>query len=183
MRYFIGFLSVFALVLLVLLLIIRGLSGDDSDKNQRKLSDYARSDTVMRLTIDGPINADTEHQGVRVTIGRSENSVEILQGYRRIAVASQTYANNEQAYITFLKALQLLGYTRGNPDENLRDERGYCPEGDRYIFEIKTGSQEIQRYWRTTCKEGTFRGDTTPVINLFQAQIPDYAEFTKDVEL
>jgi hypothetical protein len=183
MRYLVGFLSIFALILLVLLLIIRGFSGDGGGDDRKQLTTYARTGTVMRLTIDGPINADLQHQGVRITVGRSETQVEILQGYRQIPVASQTYTSNEEAYGTFLRALQLMNYDRGDKNPTLRDERGFCPDGNRYIFEIANGSNQIQRYWRTSCKEGNFKGDLPGIVDLFENQIPDYGKFIKGVEL
>jgi hypothetical protein len=82
-----------------------------------------------------------------------------------------------------LRALDLLGYTEGNDASELADERGYCPAGRRYIYAIADGSDILQRYWSTSCGEGTFAGRTKGVRALFQAQIPDYREFIRGVKL
>lgn len=182
MRYFIGLLGIVALILGVLLLVLRGLGGDEP-KDQKQLTDYTKTNTIMQLTIQGPVNAEQLHHSVRVTVGRDESRVEILHGYEERVAASQSYPSNEGAYGTFLRALQLMNYTKGNTDSKLADERGYCPEGNRYIFEIENGAHQIQRFWRSSCDEGTFGGEAGNVIDLFEAQIPDYRSFISDAEL
>lgn len=182
MRYFLGLLGIVALILGVLLLIIRGFSGDEP-KEQKFLTDYTTTNTTMQMTIQGPVNAEQQHQGVRVTIGKSENRVEILQGYDQKVVSTQSFTSNETAYGTFLRALQLKGYTKGKADPKLADERGFCPAGNRFIFEIKNGDNKIQRFWQSSCKEGNFGGNLSAVMDLFEAQIPEYRTIISDVEL
>jgi hypothetical protein len=180
MRYFLGFLAAIGLVVLVFILILRGLSGPRQSNVQTLLTDYSKTQTVMRMTIDGPVNADQNHRQVRVTVGRDENMVETITGYQGEVLDTKTYPNNEEAYYTFLRALQLQGYTKGNPDEARADERGVCATGKRYIFEIITGSATVQRYWTTSCDGGgTFTGNTSTIRLLFQKQVPDYSKMTR----
>lgn len=182
MRYFLGFLAAVGLVVLVFVLVLRGLGGGKQSV-ETKLTDYTATDTVMQLTVDGRVVADQEHQAVRVTVGRFENKIEIIRGYQNQIVEVKTYPNNEEAYGTFLRALHLLGYTKGDTDAKKGDERGVCPTGQRYIFEIVTGSASVQRFWKTSCGSGTFKGNSSEVRSLFRAQIPEYSKTTSKLEL
>jgi len=178
MRYFLGFLAVIALIVLVFILVLRGLSGPRQSNVQTLLTDYSETETVMQLTIDGAVKSDQEHRAVRITIGRDQNMIETIQGYQGHVLKSQTYPNNEDSYYVFLRAIQLLGYTKGDPDTAKSDERGVCPLGRRYIFEVVTGSASVQRYWSTSCGRGTFKGVPGNTRKLFQLQIPDYGKLT-----
>ncbi len=40
------------------------------------------------------------------------------------------------AYGAFLQSLAHAGFDKGDKDPALKDERGYCPLGNRYIYEI-----------------------------------------------
>lgn len=183
MRYLLGLLGIVGLLIVVVILIVRGLSGDDSAKDTKPLTDYAQTNAVMRLTTEGPINADKVHQSVRVTVGRSEAKAEILQGYHDDISNTLSYPNNEQAYGVFLRALDLLNFNVGNSDPKLADARGFCPDGNLYTLEIYEAGREIQRYWRTSCGEGSFDGELGKINELFEAQIPEYSNFVQDVEL
>jgi len=177
MRYFFGFLAAVALVIVVFILIIRGFSGHDTQA-QTQLVDYAKTETVMRMVVEGKVNADQDHRSVSVVIGRSGNSIKLVQGYEGHVLQTQSYESNEDAYATFLRALQLQGYTKGNENPEKQDSRGYCPAGKVYTFEIVTGSSTVQRFWTTSCGGGTFRGNANVVRQLFRAQIPDYSKIT-----
>lgn len=184
MRYFLGFIVVVALIVVVFILVLHGFSGGSSQpKNAINLSDYATSQTVVKLTVDGPINADPNHQAYRITIGRDANTIEVIKGYQNQVVNAQTYANNSEAYASFLRALQLLNFTKGNPDPKKTDPRGYCPTGDRYIFQIESGRDTVQSYWSTSCGGGTFRGNVAGVRSLFIKQIPDFNKITAGLHL
>ena len=179
MRYFLGFLGVVALVILVFVLIVRGFSGGGSKapKTQTDLSDYTNTTTLMRFTTEGPVTADPNYNELRITIGRDANTIEIAKGYQGQVIKAKTYPNNSEAYGNFLRALQLLGYTKGVEDPSLADERGFCPTGNRYVYEIISGSADVQRYWIGTCGVGTFKGNSQIIRSLFRKQIPDYNTF------
>jgi hypothetical protein len=180
MRYFLGFLAVIGVLVLIFVLILRG-GGKDSVETQ--LTDYTATQTVMRLTIDGPVNADQDHRVIRVTVGRNLTTIDIIQGYEGHTLDSRSYANNEDSYGTFLRALQLAGYTDGNDDPELTDSRGVCSTGRVYTMEIITGSDTVQKFWRTSCDSGTFGGETNLIRKLFRLQIPDYNLLTRSVGL
>jgi hypothetical protein len=183
MKYFFGFLAAVALIVIVFILIVRGFSGGGRPAVQTELVDYAKTQTVMRMIVSGPVNIDQEHRSVSVVIGRTSNQIELVGGYQGNVLQTQTYTSNENAYATFLRALDLQGYTRGNDDPEREDSRGYCPTGKVYTFQIITGSDTVQNFWTTSCGGGTFRGDTSIVRTLFREQIPDYSAIIRGAGL
>jgi hypothetical protein len=186
MKYFLAFLGVVALIVVVFVLVLNGLHGSGSKTpkaSQVVLSDYANTSTVVRLTVDGPVTADQNHRAVRVTVGRDQSLVEVIKGYQGSVIAQQSYANNTAAYETFLKSLQTLGFTKGDSTPALADERGYCPTGERFIYEIDSGATSVQRYWSSTCSTGTFKGSGQSVRTLFRSQIPNYNVITAGTQL
>jgi hypothetical protein len=186
MKYFFGFAAIILLVLITFVLIWRGFTGGgDEPEAPPPLSDYAFTTTAMRLTIDGEVDAQQEHSAIRIIVSRSESRLEVLEGYDRVLTESRSYASNQEAYGVFLRALDRMGYTLGDSDPDLRDERGFCPTGRRYIYEIVDGTDVIQKFWSTSCDrdEGTFQGAGNRVLDLFREQIPDYRQLTRNVEL
>ena len=176
MKYFLGFLAAVGLIVLVFVLVFRAFTGGEKEpvKPVTQLSSYADTATEVRLTIDGPVSADQDHDRVRITIGRGGNTIEIMQGYQGALVKSQSFSSNTEAYFQFLRSLQLLGYTTGDPSPALADERGQCPLRDRYIYEVVGTSGTIQRYWSTACGVGNFKGKGATIRELFRRQIPGY---------
>lgn len=185
MRYFFGFLITIGLLILLIIMLISG--GDkkaEVPKTGKPLSSYASTGAEVRMTIDGPVNADSEHQGLRITVGRDNVIYEQLSGYNGDVVERQSFANSETAYVTFLRALSLAGFTKGDPDKNLANERGYCATGSRYIFELRDGGDMLQRYWTSDCGNvKTYLGNLTATRDLFQVQVPGFADLVDDVEL
>ena len=185
MRYFAGFLVAIGLLVLVVILVIKGFTHHPAKVQEITLADYASTNTVMQLTIDGPLTADELHQGLRITIGQTQNVIQTYQGYQNNVTLTKSYASNQTAYDQFLRALQLYGFTKGNKDPNKADERGYCPNGDRYIYEILSDSNSnLQRWWSTSCGgQGNFAGTPNQVRQLFIKQIPDYNKIVSKVRL
>lgn len=177
MRYFIGFLVTIGLIiLLIVLLVTGGHKAPPVAKTSRPLASYANTDATVRFVVDGPVSAPESHKAVRITVNRNQISYERLKGYDGEAVLTKTFANTESSYQAFLRSLELAGFTQGNGDKDLKDERGYCPLGNRYIFEMKQGSKSLQRFWSTSCRgTRTFEGKTPTVISLFKRQVPDTA--------
>jgi hypothetical protein len=183
MRYFLAFLVTFALILLLFLLLFHG--GSNNKPNTGKaLDSYATTDAVARLTIDGPIVANQSHVAIRVTVGRDDVTFEQIQGYQGGVVNQQTFANNSDAYVNFLFAMEHAGLTKGNKAANLKDERGYCPLGSRYIIEFVQEDKELERYWATSCGGvKTYQGALGLTLALFKAQVPGYVDLSKNVGL
>lgn len=177
MKYFFGFLASIVLIILVVVLIVRGFTGGGSKKEELPdpLVNISNTTKVVEYTADSIVNADQTHKAMRITVGRDQIKIDMISGYNDTVTQSRTYNNNEAAYGQFLRALDLSGYTLGEKDPDLKDERGHCATGYRYVFAIRDGANEEQRFWSTSCgKEGTFKGKTRDVINLFRLQVPDY---------
>jgi len=185
MRYFIGFLVTVGLIIILIILLFNG--GDSPNKveeTRKQLIDYATTDSEVIMTVDGPINAVSQHQSLRVIVDRSNVRYEEMTGYDGQVVESRLFANTDNAYDAFLHALQHAGFTRGTDTAALRDDVGYCPLGQRYIFELKNDGQQLQRYWATSCgNPKTYLGELTLTLTLFQAQVPDFALLSEGLNL
>ncbi|HKU19167.1 MAG TPA: hypothetical protein VJP80_07950 [Candidatus Saccharimonadales bacterium] len=183
MRYFLGFLAAIGLIIVVFVLILKGFSSHGTPKNQINLLDYANSQTQVQLTVDGQINADSKHNTYTVTVGRDTVNMTTTQGYQGTVLQQKTYPNNSSAYAEFLRSLQLFGFVKGNTDQTKADERGYCPSGDRYLFEIISGGDTVQRFWSSSCGGGTYGGNRSQTLLLFQRQVPDYSALVTGLNL
>ncbi len=184
MRYIFGLFITIGLIILLIILLVGGGGKPKVSKTSKTLDSYASTDAEVRMTIDGPVNGQPIHTQVRVTVDRDNVTYEQLQGYDGNVVKTQTYENTQEAYATFLLALAHAGYTKGNLDKALADERGFCPLGARYIFELNQGSHNIERFWTTSCgNPKTYEGNRGLTINLFQNQVPDYDGLTHNLVL
>jgi hypothetical protein len=188
MKYFIGFLVSVGLIVLVVVLVIRGLSGGSDAKTttQAPLSDYASTSSVVQLTVAGPIVGDTQYQSYKITVGRDQTSIETRKGYESNVVDQRTYSNNQESYTSFLRALEVAGFNKGDSKSPNKDERGMCSAGDRFVMQIVNGSSDVQRFWSTNCgRLGNFKGDTDEVRRLFDNQIPspDFSKLTSSLRL
>ncbi len=175
------FLIAIGLVALVAILIVRSISLTSNQATEsierNALVDYAGTSTVVRLTIEGPIVADQNFRATEITIGSGKNEIKTIQGYQGRVDTARSFESNSAAYANFLRALDLQGYTLGNSNAQWADYRGFCPAGQRYIFEIINGSEVVQKYWSASCgRMGNFEGNTLQVLNLFRAQIPEYRQ-------
>jgi hypothetical protein len=184
MRYFIGFLVTIGLIIILIILLFTGGGKSKVPSTTKTLDSYASTDAQVGLTIDGPINAISEHEQVRITVDRSNVIYEHIKGYDGQVVDTQIFANSENSYNVFLHALLHAGFTRGDNTPALRDERGYCATSNRYIFELKQGNDNLERYWATDCgNPKTYLGLLNLTITLFQAQVPAYENLTESLQL
>lgn len=184
-RYIIGFVvTVFLLIVLVVLLIGGNIGGGSSKKNtkttttMKQLQDYSNSGAVVKVTIDGPVNAQQVHDQINITVGRDTTVINRNSGYDGNVVKTMTYTNTETAYNVFLNSLNKVGFDKGDNNKALKDDRGFCPIGNRYVFEIIENGQSVQRYWATSCGgTKTYLGQLGLTLRLFRAQAPDYSAF------
>jgi len=182
MRYFIAFVTALGLLFLLVFLLFHG-GGSKPKITAKSLATYANSSTQAQLTIDGPINAEQSHQAVRITVANDQVTFEQIQGYQGSVKNLQSFASNQDAYVNFLLALQHAGFTLGNNASALKDERGYCPLGDRYIFRLTQNGQDLERYWATSCgKPKTYLGSISLTLALFQAQVPGYNQLVQGIQ-
>lgn len=180
MRYFVAFFIAIGLIFLLIFLLFHG--GRKPKTNPPALTSFASTDAQVQFTLDGPINAQQNHQQIRITVGRDDVTYEQLQGYNGQVVNMQHFANTQEAYRVFLAALAHEGFGKVNADPKLKDETGVCPLGRRYIFELTQDSQTPYRAWSTSCgSPRTYLGALIPTIDLFQAQVPGYPQLTQNL--
>lgn len=190
MRYGLGVLGIVVIALIAIVLIVSRPSTPPASKTVAKgpvivkLLEHDNSDSAVKVTTQGPLVGEEQRRSVRITVTQSQRTVDIIQGYEQNTIKSETLPNTPAAYSTFIRALNNSGFTRYRKAIT-DDERGYCPQGNRYIYELYKGSQQLQRLWGSSCgnAEGSFAGSGSRVRDLFQAQIPDYNKFTADVQL
>ena len=182
-RYFIGFILAVGLIVVVIVLIVRGVTSPHKGPTAIDLPSYANTDTKVQYTIDTPVKSPDMHNDVIMSVSNTTATIMVTQGYDGDTVNLKSYPMTTSGYEVFLKSLALNGYTKGNADPALRDERGHCATGDRFVYEIidDTGN-DIQRYWHTTCNTGTFGGNPDIIRRLFTEQFPDYSTLTQNVQ-
>ena len=182
MRFLIGIFVTIGLIVLILVLLLRG--GDSTPQTKiSTLADYANSGSSAHYTVDGPVNAEEDHQIIKIDVDADQVVLTVYSGYQGTVVNRDTFPNNKDAYIIFLKSLQTQGFTQANTDASLKDERGQCPLGQRYIYAFNNGTRESVRSWTTSCGDGTYKGKKSSVRQLFQRQVPDYNNQIRDLNL
>ena len=181
MKYLIGFLITVGLIILLIVLLVSG-SGSKTQvpHTSKTLASYSDDSTALvRLTVDGPITSPQEHHATRISVSRDTTTYEQLVGYNGHVTLAQSYPNTQTSYLSFLRAIELAGFTKGDTAANLKNDRGFCALGSRYIFEFEASGKQLERFWSTSC-DGTrsFRGNAPLNLSLFRKQIPEYNKFT-----
>lgn len=191
MKYVIGVIGAVVIAVLAILIILLRVPADKSNqpvqKDGKKLvqvSDYAKDNATVVYTMQGHLVGETERRAVRISVNSNERRIEILKGYNETTDKSETYPNTKAGYETFLKALDNSGFSRERPYDP-KDERGICPLGNLFIYEIKKSGDGVTRLWSTSCntKQGTLAGSASAIRQLFQNQVPEYGKFTTGVAL
>ncbi len=188
MRYILGVFGVIVLLIFIVILIVRReptpSTTSQTGNKQVVLADYENKPATASLTTRGEVTAEEERRAIRISVTEEERVLEILEGYNETVVSRQSFANNDKAYKVFLSALDTAGFTR-EQDTEIKDERGFCPLGKRFVYKLQDGSEQILRTWNTTCaeKQGSFGGNGRTVRRLFEEQIPDYRRLVRDVKL
>jgi hypothetical protein len=184
MRYYIGFLIAIGLSIIIILLLFAGGGSTSKTKVVAKpLISYANTDAIVSVSVDGPINATSEHESIRMSVSRTEALIQEFQGYDGTVVSSQGYPNTENAYYAFLSALSIAGFTLGNTTPALANDTGYCPESSRYDYRITEDGKNIEHFWSTDCGTATYKGNPSSTMQLFEAQLPDYGSFVSNLTL
>jgi hypothetical protein len=184
MRYYIGLIITLGLLILVLFLLFHRGNKTNVPTTSLPLYSYANTGSEVRLTIDGPINANEDHQQVQITVNQNVVTYDQFQGYDGDVVNQQQFVNSENAYTAFLYAIGLNGFTEGNTSSALSNEQGHCALGDRYTFELIQGGSDLERFWATSCPNvvGSFEGKLPLMLTLFEAQVPNYQTLVADVK-
>lgn len=190
MRYGIGILVIAFLFIIGSVVLIgritRPSNTNTATSRVTKLADYTNNDAAsVSWTMQGRLVGENEYKSVRVTVTKSKRTAEVLGGYGNRVEKSVEFANSPEAFATFTRALDNLGFGRERTVP-VADERGVCPQGNRFIYRLTDGSKEIMRTWSDTCspKDGPFGGRTPNVIReLFRQQITDYNKFVSGIKL
>lgn len=184
MRYFVGFLITLGLIILLIVLLFSGGGKPKDHTLPKPLSSYSTSDAQVSLTIDGPINAAQDHDQIEITVSKDNVTYQHLKGYSATSVDAKIFANDENSYDAFLHALEHAGFMSSDNREALKDEKGYCPTGNRYIFELNQDGNQLKRSWATSCgKPKTYLGSLSTTLTLFKKQVPGYSELTQGIHL
>lgn|GEM_PF-1953327 len=145
--------------------------------SQVSLTDHTTDGSEVRLTIEGPVNANELHRSSSISVSRDSRAVEFDKTYSDIPIASATYINNQDAFDDFMTALQNAGFTKQKSNAQANDT-GQCPQGQRYEYELIINDTVALNTWSSSCqnKNQSFGGNAALVQALFRAQIPDYAK-------
>ncbi len=174
------------IVVLVIVFLVKLFSGGGSKPAPLvDVGKYTNTAATVTLLVDGPTKVDQDHRQVKITISQTTNEIDVMQGYEGTVVDTRTYPNNSAAFGVFLQSLKLMNFSKGNSSADLKDYRGYCPNGDRYSFTFNDGSSDLFSYWATSCNQGTFKGSRTGTLSLFRQQIPqkDFNPLTNAIPL
>lgn len=148
------------------------------------LADYAnKSESSVIWTMQGRLVGEDSHESVRISVTPTYRRAEILEGYTNKVTKSVEFPNNKEGYTEFMLALDNLRYGQ---ERRVRqpDDRGMCPTGYRYIYELHEGDTQKLRLWSDSCisSEGTMAGQATVIRQIFKAQITDYNKFVSGVK-
>lgn len=183
MKFILGILGVIFVAIIAIVLITGG--GDDRPTEKPLVvSEEARAGVSAVLTTQGEVVGQDQRRAIRIIVNQDERRLEVLSGYEESVERSSTFPNTQAGFETFLVALEQAGFDKKQPSA-VEDERGACPLGRRYIYELREYSQELLRLWGTSCggNLGSFDGKSSTVRKLFEQQIPDYSRLIKDVDL
>ncbi len=189
MRYFLGLLTFIAFIILVVVVVVHHGSntgsGTSSGIKTVHLTDYIDKNSEVQLTTDGHINSEEEHRAIQINVTPNSREAIVFRGYNQQVLKQESLPNSKAAYDAFLRSLALLNFTKEKRGVRQTDERGVCPTGKRYIYELLEDNKDVTRLWSTSCSssQGTFAGTPSTVQTLFQNQIPDYNKFVIDVQL
>ena len=189
MKYFFGILAFIAAIVVVILLatsLFRGFGTAPASSYTQTvtLTDENIIDSVARYVMTGPVVAKENYQEVRITISKNARTLEVVNGYQGDVVQTQTLQNTEDAYRAFLGALSAANFSYKR-DTGEIDPRVTCVTGQKYYYVLQVESEKKVDTWSTSCasSQGNYGGLAEPTFQLFQAQIPNYAELTRGVSL
>lgn len=181
-RTFIVVLVILFIGVLTTVLLIGGRRTNISTDTQTlnvTVADYINNkNSSVTWTQEGELVGENDRRAIRVTVTPTERRADVLAGYDQKIIKTIKFSNNPTAYASFLLALEELRFG-DEKRTNEVDERGVCPFGNRYIYQLHDGADQKMRLWSTTCKkgEGTFDGEANLVKKLFKSQITDYLKF------
>jgi hypothetical protein len=181
-------IAIVSLILIIGLLMFGGHKKTPTPSGPviQPLPSYAVTDAEVSMTIDGAVNGDDVHRQIRIRVDRYGRHLEIIQGYSDTIIDRQDFANTQDAYRVFLKSLNHSGFLATRKGVKNTDFEGQCPLGQRFIFELRNGGDELSQLWTSTCGNttGTLAASSISALQaLFEAQITKYSTLTQKVNL
>jgi len=189
-KYFFGFLAVIAAIVVVVLLTInlfrnldQPLEGTSLSTSVYDLKSDQAKDTVARYSVNGAIVAEENYREVHITVSKNVRTIEIIKGYNGTVEKTATFPNTPSAYNTFVGALVAARFS--NRVDTTEVPRFTCVTGNRIFYQLQEASEKKVDTWSTTCgaDQGNFDGSVDGTATIFRNQIPNYGEFTSDVNL
>lgn len=182
-------MGILAIIVVIVAAIVLTVTRDSTPRSQQgsstvNITDYIDKPSTVEYTIEGDLNAEEDHRAIRISINRNMRTVEVLSGYNKTVIKTQSYPNTQAAYDEFMYGLKNAGFTRQQEAE-FSNDNGVCPLGTRYIYKLRDDNGEVLRLWSTSCrrKDGSMGGNTDLIRRLFQKQIPNYGEVIKGVKI
>ncbi len=184
MKYIIGG----AILVIIVAGFIAGIIGLASRDTPSELStdsslaaSYLDQNSEVTFTEYGRIVANEEFEAVRVTVSAQQRTLDVLRGYDLTIEEQVRLPNTTSAYKALLYSLDSNNATETRQSA-IETEDGVCPSGRRFVFEIRVDDEVVHRTWTSSCgrSDGTFAGDRSSVMTLFQEQIPEYRDIIRD---
>jgi hypothetical protein len=175
-RFLLGMGVIIASITLVLILVFNH-SSTTVINQQKPMAAYANDPTVqVAMLVDGPVNAESLHNQVLVTVTNSLTTFKVFQGYDDRIVKEKFFPMTEAGFHVFLRSLEYANFNKGRSSVALSQASGFCPTGNRYVFTYNRNGKQIERYWITNCGSDpyTFTGNSTLTQQLFVNQVPNY---------
>ena len=136
--------------------------------NDNSLLTQPTDNTVVEMTVRGPVVARESHYDIDMTISRDKRTIVI---YR-----------DQGAFNDLLLALNDSGYTTSVESSTEKND-GLCSSGQLIDFILRDGDNVKSDLWTTSCGgAGNFAGQSSAVINLLLNQIPDSRDAIKAVK-
>lgn len=184
------FLIAFIVLMLFIFVVIKIFGGHKSKPAPspsvpvvKPLPEYSDTTAEVSFTTEGRINGDDQHRAIKITVDQYSRKIDIIGGYNGNILEEHIQKNNQQAYDIFLRALRNSGFTVKKTKHAVNDERGQCPLGQRFIFELNDSGDVLSHLWSSTCGIGNFGGQPGTVEDLFQLQITDYSKIISNAKV
>ena len=144
------------------------------------------ADRSVRMTARGPITAEETFRSFKIDISPNKRVMTTYKGYVGEVIENNEYENSIPAYTQFVNALSRAELMNGTPlTGEANNTNGICATGTLYEFEVRKGSDTVQKLWTSTCKGtvGSLDASVSQVKRLFQVQIPDYSKLVNKARI
>lgn len=184
MRYLLGFLITIGLLTLVVILVLKGSSHNQTIITVKPLSSYSTTDAVASLTISGPVVANSNYRQIEIDISQTQSQISIIDGFQGSVVNTQSFTNNQPAFNAFLTALDHFNFTSVTQGYKYPSPTGFCSFGETYDYKLISNEKTVVDSWASSCGgQGNFKGVVLYINQLFTKQIPNYGTMTSTTGL